>query len=67
MKKEKPLCDSEKALHSIGLYGMVIWHLRHSLLSHHIAMYMTVSLMVIDTQETLAVRKRAFPVISRGF
>ena len=29
-------------------------------------MYMAVSLMVIDTQEALAVRKRAFPVISRS-
>jgi len=28
---------------------------------------MTVSLMVIDTQDTIAVRKRAFPAISRGF
>jgi hypothetical protein len=67
MKKEKPLCDSEKVLHSIGLYGMVIWHLRHSLLSHQIAMHMAVSLMVIDTQETLTLRKRAFPVVSRSF
>jgi hypothetical protein len=67
MKKEKPLCDSEKALHRIGLYGVVIWNLRHSLLRDLIAMHMAVSLMVIDTQETLTVRKRAFPVVSRGF
>jgi len=45
---------------------MVIWSLRQLLLSHLIAMYMTVSLMVIDTQETLAVRKLTFPAISRS-
>jgi len=45
---------------------MVIWSLMHLLLSHLIAMYMTVSLMVIDTQETLTVRKRAFPAINRS-
>ncbi len=64
MKKEKFLYDSEKVLHSIGLYGVVIWNLSHLLVSFPIAMYMTVSLMVIDTQETLAVRKRAFPANS---
>jgi len=46
---------------------MVIWNLRQLLLSNLIAMYMTVSLMVIDAQETLAVRKRAFPAIIRSF
>jgi hypothetical protein len=45
---------------------MVIWNLRQLLLRHLIAMYMTVSLMVIDAQETLAVRKSAFPAISRS-
>jgi len=29
-------------------------------------MYMTVIMMVIDTQDTLAVRKHAFPALSRG-
>jgi hypothetical protein len=60
------LSDSEKLLHSIGLYSMMIWNLMHLLLRHLVAMYMTVSLMVIDTQETLAVRKRAFPAIIRS-
>jgi len=66
-KKERPLSRSEKAVHNTGLYGVMIRHLGHSRLSHQIAMHMTVSLMVVDAQETLAVRKRAFPVIRRGF
>ena len=42
--------DNEKLLHSIDLCRMVIWNLnKRSLLSHLPAMYMTVSLMVIDT------------------
>jgi hypothetical protein len=46
---------------------MGIWNLsKLSLLSHLLAMYMTVSLMVIDAQEMLAVRKLAFPAFSRG-
>lgn len=45
---------------------MVIWNLTISLLRNLITMYMTVSLMVIDTQEMLAVRKLAFPVFSRS-
>jgi hypothetical protein len=45
---------------------MVIWNLTISLLSHLIAMYMTVILMVIDTQEMLTVRISAFPVFSRS-
>ncbi len=45
---------------------MVIWNLTISLLRHLIAMYMTVILMVIDTQEMLTVRIRAFPVLSRS-
>jgi len=60
------LSDREKVLYSIGLYGVMIWNMRHLLLSHLIAMYMTVSLVVIDTQEALAVRKRAFPALSRS-
>jgi hypothetical protein len=43
---------------------MVIWNLMIALLSHLVAMYMTVSPMVIDTQQMLAVRIRAFPVLS---
>jgi len=59
--------DNEKVLHSIDLCRMVIWYLnKRSLLSYLLAMYMTVSLMVIDTQEMLAVRKLAFPAISRS-
>jgi hypothetical protein len=47
---------------------MGIWNLsKRSLLSHLFAMYMTVSLMIIDAQEMLAVRKLAFPAISRSF
>jgi len=67
MKKEKLLSGGEKVLHSIGLYGMVIWNLNYSLLRHLFAMYMAVRLMVIDTQEMIAARKRAFPAVSRGF
>ncbi len=66
MKKEKPLSDSEKVLYSIGLYGVMIWNIMNLLLSRLIAMYMTVILMVIDTQETLAVRKLACPALRRS-
>jgi hypothetical protein len=45
---------------------MVVRNLTHSLVSHLIAMYMTVSIMVIDTQEMLTARKRAFPAIRRS-
>jgi hypothetical protein len=45
---------------------MVIWNLMISLLRNLIPMYMTVILMVVDTQEMLAVRIRAFPVFSRS-
>ncbi|HUU16268.1 MAG TPA: hypothetical protein VMW72_03885, partial [Sedimentisphaerales bacterium] len=66
-EKEKSLSDSEKVLHSIDLCMMVIWNLsKRSLLSHLLAMYMTVRLMVIDAQEMLAVRKRAFSAINRS-
>jgi len=64
MNKEKILTYKKKVLQSIGLCRMVIWNLSLSTLSHLFAMYMTVSLMVIDTQVMLAARKRAFPVIS---
>jgi hypothetical protein len=37
-----------------------------SLLSRLIAMSMTVIIMIIDTQELLAVRKLAFPAASRS-
>jgi hypothetical protein len=37
------------------------------LLIHLAPMYMTVSGMVIDTQDTRAFRKHAFPVFSRSF
>jgi len=47
---------------------MVIWNLsKRSLVGHLIAMYMTISIMVIDAQEMLAVRKLAFPAIRRSF
>jgi len=46
---------------------MVIWNLNQLLLSRFFAMYMAVRLMVIDTQDILAVRKRAFPAVSRSF
>jgi hypothetical protein len=49
-----------------GLYKMMICNLRFLLLSHLSPMYMTVSLMVIDTQDTLALRKYAFPALSRS-
>ena len=67
-EKEESLSDSEKVLHSIDLYMMVIWNLsKLSLPSHLFEVNMTVSLMVIDTQEMLAVRKLAFPVSRRSF
>ena len=65
-KKKKSLSDSEKISYNIGLCMMVIRNLTHLLLSHLFTMYMTVSLMVIDTQETIAVRKRASPADSRS-
>ena len=45
---------------------MVIWNLTILLLRNLIPMYMTVIFMIIDTQEMLAVRIRAFPVFSRS-
>ena len=54
MKTEKSLSDSEKVLYGIGLCKMVIWNLMQFLLSRLFAMYMTVRLMVIDTQEMIA-------------
>lgn len=56
---------SGKVLHGIGLYRVVIWNVTHLLLSQF-AVDMTVSLMIVDTQEMLAVRKLAFPAISRS-
>jgi hypothetical protein len=44
----------------------MIWNLRFLLLMHLIPMYATVSLMVIDTQDTLAVRIHAFPALRRS-
>ena len=52
----------------IDLCMMVIWNLsKRSLLGHLIAMYMTVSPVVIDAQEMLAARKLAFPANRRSF
>ena len=46
---------------------MVIWNLDQFLQGRFFfAMYMAVRLMVIDTQNMLAVRKRAFPAVSRS-
>lgn len=45
---------------------MVIWNLTILSLSHLITMYMTVILMIIDTQQMLAVRIIAFPVFRRS-
>ena len=45
---------------------MVIWSFKNILLSHLATMYMTVSPMIIDTQETFAVRIRAFPAFRRS-
>ena len=45
---------------------MIIWNLEYVLPRHLIPMYTTVSRMVIDTQETLAVRKLAFPALGRS-
>jgi len=50
----------------LGLYKMMICNLRFLLLRHPFPMYMTVGLMVIDTQDTLALRKHAFPAFSRS-
>jgi len=52
----------------IDLCRMVIWNLsKFSLAGHLIAMYMTISLMVIDAQEMLAARKPAFSANRRSF
>jgi hypothetical protein len=61
------LSDSEKVLHSIGLSLRMSVSLRFFSLRHLVQMYMTVSLMVIDTQDMRAVRKHAFPALSRSF
>jgi len=49
-----------------GSYKMMICSLKFLLLSHLVAMYMTVYCMVIDTQDMFTARKHTFPVISRG-
>jgi hypothetical protein len=49
-----------------GLYKMMICNLKYLPLRHLVTMYMTVCLMVIDTQGMCAARKYTFPVISRG-
>jgi len=47
---------------------MVVWNLNQFLQRRcFFTMYMAVVRMVIDTQEILAVRKRAFPAVSRSF
>jgi len=51
----------------IGLCFRMRWNLGFLPLRHLILMYMTVSLMVIDTQDMRAVRKHAFPALSRSF
>jgi hypothetical protein len=56
----------EKDPHNIRLCMMMIWNLTHLILSYLIAMYMTIRLMIIDTQETVAVRKYAFPAFGRS-
>jgi len=45
---------------------MMICSLKFLLLSHLVAMYMTVYFMVIDTQDMFAAWKHTFPVVSRG-
>jgi len=49
-----------------ALQNMVIWILGYSRLSQLISMNATVRLMVVDAQETLAVRKLAFPATGRS-
>jgi hypothetical protein len=51
---------------NIGSYSMMIWNLKFLLMRYLIPMYMTVNLMVIDTQDMRAVRKRAFPALRRS-
>ena len=53
--------------YGIGLRWMVVWNLSQFLLGRFFAMDMTVRLVVIDTQDILAVRKRTFPAVSRSF
>lgn len=62
----KPPLRQRKVLHRIGSYLMVIWSFKNILLSHLATMYMTVVIMIIDTQETFAVRIRAFPAFRRS-
>ncbi len=45
---------------------MRIWNLKFFLLRHPVPMYMTVSLVVIDTQDVRAVRIQTFPALSRS-
>ena len=45
---------------------MMIWNFLFQFPRLLIPMYMTVIMMVIDTQDTLAVRKHAFPALIRG-
>jgi len=44
----------------------MIWNLKCFLARNLIAMNTTVSRMIVDAQETLAVRKLAFPVLRRS-
>jgi hypothetical protein len=50
----------------LGLSNMMIYRFGFLLVRHLIAMHMTVRLMVIDTQDMLAVRKHAFSALSRS-
>jgi hypothetical protein len=51
----------------VGLCEMVIWNLNQFFQGRRFfAMDMAVRLMVIDAQDIIAVRKRAFPAVSRS-
>ena len=60
------LASSSVRSSAISLSTMTIWNLTQFLPRHLIPMDMTVSRVVIDTQVTLAVRKLAFPALTRS-
>ena len=64
-KKEDPLLR-RYVFHSIGSDMIVIWSLLNILLGHLATMYMTTVVMIVNTQETFALRIRAFPAFRRS-
>jgi hypothetical protein len=55
-----------KRYYIVSSSGMVVWNLLYLFLRYLVPVYMAVSIVVIDTQEALAFRKRAFSAFSRS-